>query len=111
MLNIMKIRKLIKDEEFVNLMNDLELRAWTSFVDMVKNFLGNCQAKNYKLVVKLLKSLQDIVGANVSIKVHFLHSHLDKFPDNCDDVSDEHGKGFHQDIKTIEECYQGWWDK
>ena len=50
-------------------MNDLKLHTWTSFVD-VKNFLGNCWAKNYKeLVEKLLKSLQDI-NANMSIKVH-----------------------------------------
>ena len=48
-------------------MNDLELRALTSFVDVVKNFFGNCRVKNYKLFVeKLLKSLQDI-GANMSI--------------------------------------------
>ena len=42
-------------------MNDLELHTWTSFVDVVKNFLGNCWAENDKVVVeKLLKSLQDI---------------------------------------------------
>ena len=29
-------------------MNDLELRAWTTFIDVVKNFLGNRQAENYK---------------------------------------------------------------
>ena len=39
-------------------MNDLELQAWTSFIDVVKNFLGNYWAKNYKVSVeKLLKSL------------------------------------------------------
>ena len=59
---------------------------------------------------KLLKSQQDI-DANMSIKVHFLHRHLDKFPDNCSDVSNEQREQFHQDIKTMEECYQGWWDK
>ena len=52
-------------------------------VDMVKNFLGNYRTKNYKLVEKLLTNLQDI---NMSIKVHFLHSHLDKFLDNWGDV-------------------------
>ena len=51
------IRKLINDDEFVNSINDLELRTWTSFVDVVKKFLGNGQAENYeKLVEKLLKS-------------------------------------------------------
>ena len=28
--------KLIKDDGFFNSMNDLELRAWTTFVDVVK---------------------------------------------------------------------------
>ena len=52
-------------------MNNLELRAWTSFVDVKENFLGNRWAKNYKeFVEKLLKSLQDI-NANMRIKVHF----------------------------------------
>ena len=73
-------------------MNDLELCTWTSFVDVVKNILGNCQDKKFKeLVEKLLKSLQD-TGTNMNIKVHFLHSYQDKFLDNCDDVSDEQGK-------------------
>ena len=72
---------------------------------MVKNIFGNCQAENYKeLMEKLLKSLQDI-GTNMSIKVHFLHSQIDKFLDNCSDVSDEHGEQFHLDIKTMEGRY------
>ena len=102
------IRKLIKDDKFINSMNDLELRAWT-LLAWWKNFLGNHQVENYKeLVEKLLKSLQNI-GANMNIKVHFIHSHLDKFPDNCGNVSDEQEQ-FHQDIQTMEEHYQGWWD-
>ena len=72
-----------------------------ALVDMGKNFLGK------KSVEKLLKSQQNI-GADMSIKVHFLHSHQDLFPDNCSDVCDEIGEQFHQDIKTIEEHYQGW---
>ena len=85
-------------------MSDLELRALISFVDAMKNFLGNRRVDNYKeLVEKLLKILQDIV-AYMRIKVHFLHSHLDKFPDNCGDVSDEPGERFHQDIKIMEDC-------
>ena len=42
-------------------MNDLELYAWTSFADVVKNFLGNHRTGNYKkLMEKLLKSLLDV---------------------------------------------------
>ena len=52
-------------------MKYLELCAWTSFVDMVKNFLDNRLTKNYKeLAEKLLKSLQHL-ASNMGIKVHF----------------------------------------
>ena len=81
--------------------------AFEHRVDVGKNFLCNRRAENYKKwVEKLLKSRQNI-GAKMSIKVHFLHSHQDKFPDNCGDVSDEQGERFHQVIKTIEDRYQG----
>jgi hypothetical protein len=30
----------------------------------------------------------------MSLKMHFLHSHLDSFPINLGDITDEHGKGF-----------------
>ena len=38
----------------------------------------------------------------MSIRMHYLHSHLDRFPENCGDVSDEQGERFHQDIKGME---------
>ncbi|UYV67878.1 K02A2.6-like [Cordylochernes scorpioides] len=40
------------------------------------------------------------------LKIHFLHSHLDFFPDNLGAVSDEHGERFHQDISSVEKRYQ-----
>ena len=46
----------------------------------------------------------------MSIKMHFLQSHLDYFPKNCGDYSEEQGERFHQDIKTMESRYQGRWD-
>lgn len=49
------------------------------------------------------------MGCNMSLKIHFLHSHLDFFPENLGDVSDEHGERFHQDIAIMEKRYQGKW--
>ncbi len=43
----------------------------------------------------------------MSIKVYFLLGHLDKFPDNCGDFSDEQGELFHQDIKAIRRMLPG----
>lgn len=49
-------------------------------------------------------------GVNMSLKIHFLHSHLNFFPQNLGDESDEHGERFHQQMKMIESRYQGFWD-
>ena len=42
----------------------------------------------------------------MSIKVHFLFSHIENFPENLGDVSDEQSERFHQDIKIMD--YDGW---
>ena len=106
-----QIRKLIKDPNFQHSMNEIELASWWSFVEVVQSFLGNRKAGNYKDVVQKLLDNFQAFGINMSIKVHFLHSHLDRFPENLGDVSDEQGERFHQDIKVMEEWYQGGWDK
>ena len=58
---------------------------------------------------KLLVSYEKL-GCNMSVKVHFLQSHLDYFPENLGAVSEEQGERFHQDIKTMEKRYQGQWN-
>ena len=44
----LQIRMLMKDSDFTSHMNNIELCAWNSFKDVVKNFLGNHKAPNYK---------------------------------------------------------------
>jgi len=51
-----------------------------------------------------------MLGCNTSIKLHYLKSHLDKFPDNLGDVSEEQSERFHQDFQIKEDRYQGWND-
>ena len=92
-------------------MNDVDANAWKAFVSVVINFLGNRKQDDYiTLVDNLIKNFHAL-GCNMSIKLHFLHSHLNRFPENLGDVSDEQGERFHQDIKTIEKRYQGRWDQ
>ena len=47
----------------------------------------------------------------MSLKIHFLHSHLEFFPENLGMVSDEQGERFHQDILLMERRYQGFWNE
>ena len=49
------------------------------------------------------------MGCNMSLKIYFLESHLDIFPENLGEVSDEHGERFSQDIMAREKQYQGKW--
>lgn len=106
-----QIRMLMKDTNFISHMDRKERNAWESFKEVVKNFLGNHKAPNYKELVKTMLTAFSRLGANMSIKVHFLFSHLDRFPDNLGDYSEEQGERFHQDIKAMEERYQGRWDE
>ncbi|CAK9833810.1 hypothetical protein ANTRET_LOCUS10438 [Anthophora retusa] len=50
-------------------------------------------------------------GLNMSLKIHFLQSHLNLFPENLGDISDEHGERFHQEMKTIDWPYQEFLDE
>ena len=105
-----EIQKVMQDENFILSMNLLEADAWRGFVGVVQNFLGNRRAANFEEVVQKMLDAYQRLGANMSIKVHFLHSHLDRFLTNCGDVSDKQGERFHQHIKEMETRYQGRWD-
>jgi hypothetical protein len=43
----------------------------------------------------------------MSLKLHFLASHLYYFPPNLGAVSEEQGERFHQELKDVERRYQG----
>ena len=110
-----QIRDLIEEEYFDKLLQDVEKAAWDSFKFVVKGFLRNRRAQNHEeLVNNLLQSYQRLshrkLGCNMSLKIHFLHSHLYFSPENCGAVSDEHGERFHQDTCSMEKRYQAKWN-
>ena len=47
--------------------------------------------------------------SSVSIKLHYLQSHADQFPQNLCSICEEQEERFQQDIKTMGERYQGRW--
>ncbi|UYV84088.1 hypothetical protein LAZ67_X001141 [Cordylochernes scorpioides] len=98
-----QIRELQQDGNFQNSLNEVEAAAWNSFRNVCKNFLGSVKVENYRDIVH---THYKALGCNMSLKIHFLHSHLDFFLDNLGAVSDEHGERFHQDISSMEKRYQ-----
>jgi hypothetical protein len=75
-------------------LNALELEAWKSFKKVYEHFVGNNRADDYKLLIDNLLQAYQNLGCNMSLKIRFVHSHLDFVPDNRGHVSDEHGERF-----------------
>ncbi|CAK8696271.1 unnamed protein product [Clavelina lepadiformis] len=101
---------MLKFKNLEEKMNETKIEAWHAFRGVVDGFLGNKRDRNYKeLVEKLIKSYQNM-GCRMSVKLHFLCSHLDCFQENLGDFSEEHGERFHQDIEPMEKRYKGRWD-
>ena len=106
-----QIRRILASEELEEQLSDLERNAWQAFRMIVKGFLGNHRRAEYAIVVsKLIESYKKL-GCRMSLKLHFLHSHLDLFRDNLGNVSEEHDKRFYQDIQVMEKRYQGKWNE
>ena len=85
----------------------IEKRDWQVFADVVNNLLGNKKADNYMEIVNELLAFFELHGCNMSTKIRFLLSQLDKLPINLGDLSDKQGERFHQGIEVMEERYHG----
>jgi len=104
-----QIRELMQDRQGSGNLNDTEIIAWLSFKRIYKDCLGNHKAANDQDVVWDLLILYKAMGCSIGLKIHFLESHLDFFPENFSEVSDEYGEIFYQDVMAMEERYQGQW--
>lgn len=97
----------MRDEDFSKKLNVVEKRAWASYISLCQHFLGNVRSDNYVEVVNEFLEAYADMGCRMSIKIHFLHAHLDFFPENLGQFSDEQGERFHQEILEIEKRFDG----
>ena len=93
-----QIRKLVMDDSFTDTMTKIEEDAWNAFKQDVKKFLGKIKDPLYKEIVRNMLDKFKLM----SLKLHFLASHLDYFPPNLGAVSEQQGERFHQDMKDVE---------
>ncbi|GBM42516.1 hypothetical protein AVEN_80027-1 [Araneus ventricosus] len=104
-------RKLLSDSLFSETKDgDHEKEAWYSFKDVVHRFLENTKDAFYKIIVHRMLTAYEFQRCMMSLKVHFLYSHIDCFPGNLGAYNKEHGERFHQDVRDIVSRYQGRWD-
>ena len=96
-----EIRNLIKNEEFEQCKNSLELRAWTSFKQVVYNFLGRKRSEDYAQIVQEMLSAHQRLERRMLSKIHFFHSHMNFFPYHLGNVSNEDVKSFTKTFMTL----------
>lgn len=110
-LNGPDIRRLLHSSRFFRLLGhetDLQ-NAWLNMKHVIldvlgKNRVGDDKAKEY--VNDMLKYFE-LIGASMSLKLHFLHCHLDDFLKQLPTESDEEGERFHQTIMPFESRFKG----
>ena len=93
-----------------NSVNEVELKGWKAFVLVEKNFLYNNKARNKAEIVNNMLIAFRNLGCNMSVKMHYLFSHMDRFPENLGSISDEQGERFNQGLKEMGTGYQDHWD-
>lgn len=101
----------MEDKEFETTMTAKEKEAWDAFKEVVSKFLGNYKDPDYKTIVMNMLEKFQAMGCSMSVKIHFLHTHVDFSPEILGSVSEEQGEMFHQNIKDMERKYQARWDK
>lgn len=98
---------IVKSEKFHKLLSPFEKEAFINIKLVIDNFLGNHRAENYREIIHNMLMSFECMNINMSPKIHYLHQHLDFFRENLGKISDEHGERFHQQIKRIEQRFEG----
>lgn len=99
------IKKMVKDPGFDTVLKGNTKIAWTNLKALIEGFFGNKRTPDYNQRALTLRKSFKALKVNMSTKVHLLLDHLEEFPPNCGDYSDEQGERFHQDISVMEKRY------
>lgn len=107
-LNGPDIRKLMKSEAFTNSLPTSGKKAWIAIKSVITNVLGGKRIESgaEELVVEMMRLFKKI-GMSMTLKMHFLNNHLDKFLQQSPKDSDEQGERFHQLVMSIEKRFKG----
>jgi hypothetical protein len=74
-----QICQLFGDPQFDLILSDDKKAAWNAFRHVATGFLGNAKAVNFRKHVEDLITFYKKFGCNMSLKMHFFHSHLIPF--------------------------------
>lgn len=84
---------------------DAEKQAWLACKAVCEEFLGKARSPNYAELIQDMLAKYEAISCPQTVKMHYLQCHLDRFPENCSDESDEHGERLHQELKWYQQNF------
>ncbi|XP_044582966.1 uncharacterized protein LOC123263985 [Cotesia glomerata] len=84
-----------------DVINEQEKASWLSFKEVCIKFLSNTKDADYEYIVANMIANFQRSGCLMNLKLHFFNSHLNYFPENNGDFSEEQGERFHHDLKEL----------
>lgn len=78
-----------------------EAEAWKGIKGVIHGILGKRDPQYQTSVAHMLKYFE-VIGVNMSLKIHFLHHHLDVLENQNPKETDEHGEQSHQVMMPFE---------
>lgn len=83
-----------------------EAEAWKNIKAVIRGFLGKRRSENYQTAVQNMLIHFEELGVNMSLKIHFLHYHLNIIENQRATESDEQGERYHQVALPFEKRYK-----
>lgn len=97
----------MKCTEFDDRLSESELIAWDCIKAVIVNCLGVHRSANFRVYINDMLQAFETLQVHMSLKIHFLHYHLDRLEQQIPTESDEHGEKFHQIAAPFEKWYAG----
>lgn len=97
-LNGPDIRKLKKSEQFTAALTKQQRAGWIALKDFIATFLCKNRAEKpvYDDARKRMLREYEKSDVNMSLKIHFIHHHMEYFEKQLSTESDEQGERYHQ---------------
>lgn len=84
------------NNEFGAVLGGHEITAWDAIKNVIDSFLGKHRSPHYRRYVNVMLFAFNKIGVHMSLKIHFMHHHLDYFEKQLSSESDEQGERYHQ---------------
>ncbi|XP_017488810.1 PREDICTED: uncharacterized protein LOC108377054, partial [Rhagoletis zephyria] len=106
-LNGPDIRRLMKDQGFLEILDGTAAVAWDAVRALIKHVLCTNLSPEYAIFIANLMESFDAFDVHMSLKIHMLHSHFDFYEQQRSTETDEVGERFHQSIICFQDRFAG----